>query len=452
MLANPGELMKKMEKRGIVPGLATTEALMDELGHPEDSLRVVHFAGSNGKGSVIAFLSTILEEAGYKVGCYISPAIRCKEEQFQINGCFIDKEELSLYYDRVGEAAGRLEKAGKDIPTVFEAETALAFLYFKDQKVDYALVETGMGGLLDATNIVKAPALTVITSISYDHMAYLGQTLTEIAGQKAGIIKPEVPVVLAENPEEAAMVIRNRARQCDSELMEIRPDQYQVLSEEYDGSSFMWEGEHFRINLPGRHQVSNAVTALTAAKWLLKGALIKKDDKIQKDYLKKNYDKIQIDDRVKKDDRGLLMRIFRRGLYKTRWPGRLDILGREPLTFLDGAHNPDGARRLAEFLQKHFTNRRIIYIIGVLKDKEYEKMMAYLLPLSQLVYVFKPDNPRGLAADQLAACVRDLGKEAVVCHGVRDALEQARAQALKDDILVICGSLSFMGDLLKESE
>lgn len=488
------ELLDRMKDRGIVPGLDTMEALLDVLGHPEESFSVVHFAGTNGKGSTIAFLDSILEEAGYRVGRYISPMISCKEEQFQINGSSISKEDLAVYYDLVKDAACQLEMAGKDIPTVFEAETAIAFLYFRDQKVDFALVECGMGGLLDATNVIKSPVLTVITSISYDHMGFLGHSLAEIAGQKAGIIKQGVPVILAENQEEAAVVVRNRAASCHSRLIEIKDEQYKILHEDYDGSTFLWgDGycEEFRIVLPGSHQVSNAVTALTAAFLLLEDAQIREDDHVQEDgqtredSIVREYglnreadqvredslthadsltleddqiqeaDQIQKDQNVRKNDQILkddliantVYNQMRRGLYKTRWPARLEIIGRDPLVFRDGAHNVDGAVKLADFLQKHFTNRRIIYIMGVLKDKEYEKMVACLLPLSQMAYVFKPDNDRGLEADLLAECVRKSGREVLVCQGVKDALTQALAQANKDDVLVVCGSLSFMGEL-----
>jgi dihydrofolate synthase/folylpolyglutamate synthase len=224
-------------------------------------------------------------------------------------------------------------------------------------------------------------------------------------------------VVLAENPEEAAAVIRKGAKQCQSDLIEIRNDQYEVLREDYDGNSFCWRGEEYRIPLPGRHQVSNAVTALEAAVCLLG-----------------------------KDHRHSSA-TFRRGLAHTSWPARLEIIGRDPLIYRDGAHNPDGACKLADFLQKHFTNKSIIYIIGVLKDKEYEKMMAYLLPFGQKAYVFRPDNARGLDAAVLADLIRTFGKEAVICQGVRDALNKALACADKEDILVACGSLSFMGEL-----
>ena len=418
------ELISKLKTKGIVPGLKAMEDLLDVLSHPEDSLSVIHIAGTNGKGSVCAFLSRILMEAGFRVGRYVSPTISCYEEHFQINESFIGKDRLSHYYDQVEEAISVLEEGGRATPTLFEAETAIALMYFKDEKVDYAIIETGMGGLMDATNVIQHPVLTIITSISYDHMAYLGDTLAEIAGQKAGIIKPHVPVILSENPQEAAAVVEEKARECDSPLIRVSPGDYEILFEDYDGSSFVWKDQEYRISLPGSHQISNAVTALSAASLLL--------STIPPAAFPQGLD---------------MDEILKIGLYLTRWPGRLEITGRNPLIYRDGAHNADGALRLSEFLQKHFTNRRIIYIIGVLKDKEYEKMLASMMPLADRAYCFCPNNERGLDADILADCVRSFGKEAVVCADVNEALDAALKYADRQDVLVVWGSLSFMEDM-----
>lgn len=427
---NYPNLIGKLQKKGIVPGLLAMNNLLEVLGHPEEALRVVHIAGTNGKGSILAFLSSVLQEAGYKTGRYTSPAISCYEERFQINGSNIKKDQLRRYFSIIEKAVSQLEKEKKATPTLFEAETAIAFLYFKEEKTDFALIETGMGGLLDATNAVKHPALTVIASISYDHMAYLGDTLTEIAKQKAGIIKPGVPVIVSENPEEALSVIKEMADRSRSSYRQIMEGEYRVLTEGFDGSSFLWKGTEYHILLPGRHQIANAVTALCAAKHLL--SEMPQNDR--GDFSREETALLQKDAMLQ-------------GLRKTRWPGRLELIKSAPLIFRDGAHNPDGARKLADFLQKHFTNRRILYIMGVLKDKDYERMLAYLLPLSDKAFVFRPDNVRGLDAETLAECVRSFGKEAVICDDVNHALQAARGQAGLEDVLVVCGSLSFMEEM-----
>ena len=426
------ERIDQLKKRGSVPGLAAIRSLLLELDHPERELPVVHIAGTNGKGSILAYLSSILIEAGYKVGRYLSPTIRCYEERFQMNGKNISREKLQILYEKVGEALERVEKKGRERPTLFEVETALAFLYFKEEKADFALIETGMGGSLDATNVVEQPLLAIISSISFDHRAFLGDTLEEIAKQKAGIIKKGCPVILAENPEEVCRVIEREAVVKKTACHKVCEEDYRVLEETCRGSSFFWQGETFETGLPGRHQISNAVTALEAAKLLLE-----KPGETRESLLEKTGGK-------KREE---LLAIEKRGIAHTRWPGRLEILKQEPLFYRDGAHNPDGACKLAAFLEKHFTNQRIIYIMGVLKDKEYEKMLDVLLPLAKRVYVFRPNNERGLCAKILKEAICKRGVEAVVCPDVRQAVRQAMADASKEDILVACGSLSFMEEM-----
>lgn len=412
------KLIEKLKKRGSIPGLEAVDGLLDRLGHPEEELPIIHIAGTNGKGSVFACLSSILEEAGYRVGRFVSPSISCYEERFQINGRYITKDELDRFYGMINEAMCKEEEDSNLKPTLFEVETALAFLYFKEKKVDFALIETGMGGMLDATNVIKHPVLTVISSISYDHKAMLGDTLEEIAFQKAGIIKENCPILLSENPPEVSRVIKEQARNKNAYFKEIRTQDYKVTEETAFSNRFRWNNEDYTLNLPGRHQISNAVIALSASEYLLKDMLPAERIKYQK-----------------------------AGLEKAVWPGRLEILKKRPLFYRDGAHNPDGAGKLADFLEKHFTNKKIIYIMGVLKDKEYRKMLEYLMPLARTVFVFRPENERGLCADILADEIRKFGISAVICPDVNEAVRQALAVAKEDDVLVACGSLSFMGEM-----
>ena len=430
---NSISLIEELKKRGSVPGLDAIEGLLEELGHPEDNLKIVHIAGTNGKGSIFAYLSSILIAAGFKVGRYISPTISCYEERFQINGEYITKDKLARLYNIVEEAMKREEEKTGLKPTLFEVETAISFLYFKEEKVDYALIEVGMGGRMDATNVIRHPELTVISSISYDHQAFLGDTLEEIAWQKAGIIKESCPVVLSENSDEVCKVIEQEATKKKVKCIEIKPTDYEVLSETPYGSTFLWKEQRYETKLPGRHQVSNAVTALAASEYLFR-----------KDYEKNNARKAI----AKKLDEMNVKSAQQGGIIRTCWPGRLEVLKKEPLFYRDGAHNPDGAKKLAAFLQKYFTNKKIIYIMGVLKDKEYKKMLRYLMPMAKEVYVFKPKNERGLSAQILADTIKEVADVSVTIESdVNAAVFRALDTAKPDDVLVACGSLSFMEEM-----
>ena len=420
-------LIEELKKRGSVPGLDAIEGLLEELGHPEDNLKIVHIAGTNGKGSIFAYLSSILIAAGFKVGRYISPTISCYEERY------ITKDKLARLYNIVEEAMKREEEKTGLKPTLFEVETAISFLYFKEEKVDYALIEVGMGGRMDATNVIRHPELTVISSISYDHQAFLGDTLEEIAWQKAGIIKESCPVVLSENSDEVCKVIEQEATKKKVKCIEIKPTDYEVLSETPYGSTFLWKEQRYETKLPGRHQVSNAVTALAASEYLFR-----------KDYEKNNARKAI----AKKLDEMNVKSAQQGGIIRTCWPGRLEVLKKEPLFYRDGAHNPDGAKKLAAFLQKYFTNKKIIYIMGVLKDKEYKKMLRYLMPMAKEVYVFKPKNERGLSAQILADTIKEVADVSVTIESdVNAAVFRALDTAKPDDVLVACGSLSFMEEM-----
>lgn len=468
------KIIEKLKKRGSTPGLEPVRALLAALKHPEEKIAVVHIAGTNGKGSVFAFLSAILQEGGYRVGRYISPTIHSYEERFQINGQEISPEKLEKYYVRMERAMEQMERTQQPPlrqPTLFEVETALAFLYFAEEQVDVALIETGMGGTHDATNVVEHPLLTVISSVSYDHKAFLGDTLEEIAGEKAGIIKENVPVIVSENMPEVCRVMKETADSKHALCTFIRETDYQIEEESVTGSTFIWKKHRFSIFLPGQHQISNAVTALAAAEELgkllpaagqrelpapgeaarresagnalspPKGAAWQAAGKITQQSAG------EAARFIPETGKNLDWPALQNGLAAARWPGRLELLGERPYTFRDGAHNPDGARKLAQFLEKHFTNRRIIYIMGVLKDKEYEKMLAELMPLASEIYTFRPNNERGLSGEVLAACAQRFGIPSHCCQDVNEAIRRGREKAEQEDVIVICGSLSFMEEM-----
>ena len=309
-----------------------------------------------------------------------------------------------------------MEERGWETPTIFEAETAIALMYFRDEKVDYALIETGMGGLKDATNVIKHPFLTIITSISEDHKAFLGDTLEEIACQKAVIIKKNVPVILGINEAIVCDVVRKTCKNAGARCIAIKKEDVSDVRETPTGSDFCYLGEEYHIKLPGYHQIENAANAIQAA------LLIREAE---------GPDSVSITD-------------IKEGLAQARWPGRLELIAEDPPFYMDGAHNPDGARKLAAFLQKHFTNRKIIYIMGVLRDKDYPLMLEYLMPLAASVYVFTPGNQRGLEARELAKAVASFHIPVTICENVNEAVQRAGTEQKDADCFVLCGSLSFM--------
>ena len=388
---------------GCVPGLASMRRLMAELGDVQDKLTVIHIAGTNGKGSVSAMLERALRLAGYRTGRYNSPAVFFEEEKFQVNGEPIGKEELDGLFCEIAGACERMTARGFAHPTLFEAETAAAFLWFYRQKCEIVLLEAGLGGAMDATNIIKKPLLSVLTSISMDHMALLGDTLVEIAGQKAGIIKEGCPVVTARQRPEVYEVLARVCRKRRAPLFGVDaaaeaasgPVRYE------DGYlCFDWKNySHLRLSLLGAYQVENGMCAVRTLEVLGGLGFPVKEE------------------------------VMREGLRTTVWPGRFEVLSRSPLLVADGAHNADAADKLRRTLELGFTNYRIIYIIGVLRDKEHEKILKCLLPLAEKVYTVTPDSPRALSGEELC---REAGKfhGDVSCAGsVREALEQALKQA-----------------------
>ena len=365
--------IQNTNKFGSVLGLDNIRELLERLGNPQDQLRVVHIAGTNGKGSTLAFLAGIFRESGYRAGRYVSPASFSYEERFRINEENISKKDLCFYMEKIKNVAEEMVKDGLSHPTMFEIETALSFLYFLDKKVDVVLLETGMGGRLDATNVVKKPIATVIASIGMDHMQFLGDTLEKIASEKAGIIKEGCPVISYDNTKEVNEVIKNKAKQMHAKVTFVNSAGIRVLQESLNGESFSYRSsdgrwyEKIEIPLLGRHQINNAALALETLNVI------------------KNY--YCISDFQTED-----------GMRKTIWRGRIEILEREPMVICDGAHNPDGAKSLLSFLQNNFTNQRLIYIMGVLSDKDYEQMVQILAPAADKIYTVAPDNPRALSS------------------------------------------------------
>lgn len=417
--------IQNTNKFGSVLGLDNIRELLERLGNPQDQLRVVHIAGTNGKGSTLAFLAGIFRESGYRAGRYVSPASFSYEERFRINEENISKKDLCFYMEKIKNVAEEMVKDGLSNPTMFEIETALSFLYFLDKKVDVVLLETGMGGRLDATNVVKKPIATVIASIGMDHMQFLGDTLEKIASEKAGIIKEGCPVISYDNTKEVNEVIKNKAKQMHAKVTFVNSAGIRVLQESLNGESFSYRSsdgrwyEKIEIPLLGRHQINNAALALETLNVI------------------KNY--YCISDFQTED-----------GMRKTIWRGRIEILEREPMVICDGAHNPDGAKSLLSFLQNNFTNQRLIYIMGVLSDKDYEQMVQILAPAADKIYTVAPDNPRALSSRELCNCISKYHQNVEERQRLAECLSEVRQKAEKDDVIIICGTLSFQNELINQ--
>ena len=406
-------------KLGSVPGLDNMANLTEALHHPEDSLHVIHVAGTNGKGSVSTFIAAMAHAGGKKVGRYISPTIFNYQERFQINSRSIGKKKLAGYLTRLKDVCDSLTGKGLPHPTSFEIETALAFLYFKDERCDLVVLEAGMGGRLDATNIIKAPEICVLTSISMDHMQMLGNDLTHIAEEKCGIIKKGTRVVSAPQLPEVENVIRSR---CDS--LKIEPvfvDETAVSSVKRNlkKQSFRYKGREYSIGLLGSYQILNACLALETMK-IYENETVLSEEKRQK------------------------------ALLNAEWPGRFQLIHKNPYFVVDGAHNVDGARSLMESIELYFTNRPIVYIMGMFRDKEYEKVAAITCPRAmQVITVATPNHPRALPALDLAMEVRKVNQNVTTAASLEEAVEMAYLFAGKEAVIVAFGSLSFLGKLIE---
>lgn len=411
------DALQGLQKFGSILGLERIQELLRRLGDPQKSLKFVHVAGTNGKGSIVAFLSQILQEAGYQVGMYTSPGLMGFQDRIRVGGEDIADEALIRLTKRVLSAMEAMVSEGLSSPTEFEAVTALAFLYFLEKQCDVVVLEVGLGGRLDSTNVIDAPLVSVITPVDYDHMEILGNTLGEIAGEKAGILKTGTVLVLHPQREEADQVIHARARELDIPVHSVLPGQALHLSRTLEGQSFSLAGETFTLGILGDHQIANALTAMAAIR-----VLEEKGFTVSHEALKK-------------------------GLANARWGGRFEVLSAEPAVLADGAHNPQGARVLAENLNNYFPGRQGIFIMGVLADKDYNAMIEAVLPFSKGFFTVTPKNNRALKAELLATAIQDRGKAAMAMASVGEALAEARRMAEPTDYICFFGSLYTMAEI-----
>lgn len=417
------EYMDDLQSYGSVPGLTSIINLCEKLGNPQERLKFVHIAGTNGKGSTLAFISEILKEAGYRVGRYISPTIFEYRERIQVNGRMITKKDLCRLMTEVKDACEALVRERKAHPTPFEVETALSFLYFVEKECDIVVLETGLGGEQDATNLIQNTLVAVLASVSMDHMGILGNSLSEIAMQKAGIIKDGCRVVSTLQETEVQTVIEEKCRQYNVPLMIADGSRATKIKSTLEKQRFSYgKYKDAEISLIGRYQIHNAVLAIEAVESLsLCGYPVSE-------------------------------KAVYAGLKKAVWPGRFQLLCKKPVFIADGAHNRDGAARLAQSVEFYFTNKRIIYIMGILRDKEQEEIIRQTYSYAQQILTVPTKGARGTSSYELACEVSRYCGNVTALDSVQEAVELSFLMADKDTVIIAFGSLSYLGELITTVE
>ena len=397
------------------PGLERIENLCEKLGNPQDSLKFVHVAGTNGKGSFCSMLDSILREAGYKVGLFTSPYISEFNERIRFNGENISNEDLIEVTEFIKPIADAME----DKPTEFELITAIGFEYFKRKGCDTVILEAGLGGRLDSTNIIKTPILSVITGIALEHTEILGDTVEKIAAEKAGIIKAGVPVIFGGNDEAAGRVIAQKALEMGSSYEKVDRSSLKIEKADLDGSVFSFnQRSSLKIPLLGTYQTYNAANVLTAV-----------------DVLQKNgYD--------------ISENAIKIGLSKAKWSARFEIISKNPLVIYDGAHNPQGVDNAVKSVLQYFEGERVCIISGVMKDKDYTYMAERIASVAHKVFTVTPDNPRSLDAKEYAKVFSKLSIDSEG-YSTIDKAAEAAVKYCKDNgkALVCLGSLYMYADV-----
>lgn len=414
------EYIQNLQSLGSHLGLECVTELCRRIGNPQDDLKFIHIAGTNGKGSILAMVSETLAACGYKTGRYISPTISDYRERFQINGRMIGKKLLCEYVERLKEVCGEMTAEGFAHPTPFEFETALAFLYFKEKQCDVVVLETGMGGETDATNIITTTMIAVLASISMDHMQFLGNTLSKIAKVKAGIIKEGIQVVSAWQVPEAAAVIEQTCTDKHAIIHWADKEKAKMLGASDRGMRFSYKDHSkMKLSLRGTYQLVNGAVALEVL-----------------DCLKEKFGFHLPEEKI------------RNAFENICWQGRFEKIAKKPDFYIDGAHNEAAAKSLAETIEFYFTNKKIIYIMGVLKDKEYEKIIEATHPYADSIITVKtPHNERAMDAYGLAKAVSAYHKKVTAADSLEEAVEMAYLMAGNDAVILAFGSLSYLGEL-----
>lgn len=393
------EYIDNLNKFGSVLGLDSIKALLGVLGNPQEELKVIHVAGTNGKGSTIAFMEFILVEAGYKVGKYTSPVVFDYLEKYQINGKYISDESFAKLANKLKESLARLKEEQGIQPTIFEVETAMAFEYFRNEKCDIVLLETGMGGDMDATNVCEKVLASVIVSISLDHIGFLGETVEEIAYHKAGIIKKDCPVVVMKQRQAVIDVIKKYADEKNSEM-------------------YIAEETSLPVSLKGEWQQYNAGVA------------------------------VKVMDIVRKQGYAITDEHIKKGLVNTKWPGRFEKISENPLVIIDGAHNPDAARSLRHTVDKEYGETKLVYIMGVLGDKDFTEVIKMMADRAEYIITVTPPNPRALEAIKLKEAIEGHNPNVQWTTSIEEAYDIAMDKLKKLEgkkAILAFGSLSYLG-------
>ncbi|CAH2214466.1 bifunctional folylpolyglutamate synthase/dihydrofolate synthase [Tepidibacter aestuarii] len=410
-------------KFGRVLGLDNITELLSLLGNPQDDLNIIHVAGTNGKGSTCSFINSMLISGGYKVGLYTSPYLESFTERIRVNSENIQESELARVTEIVKTKVDNMVESGFNHPTEFEIVTAIAFYYYKEQNVDFVVLEVGMGGRFDATNVVKKPLINVITPISIDHTDYLGDTLAKIAYEKGGIIKDDCEVVMYPQNKESEVVIQNIVKEKNCILTMANIEDKEITKMDVFGQVFNCKVkdrmyDNLEIQLMGRHQVNNAIVALNVIS-----------------ILKDKYD-FEISDENIYD-----------GLKNTKWAGRIEVLRKDPLFIIDGAHNEDGANSLCNTIDGYMGDKDITLVLGMLKDKDVKTVCEILIPRCKDIITTKPNNPRAMKSSELKEIINSVGKECASCDDIEEAVKLAIKKTDKNSVIICAGSLYMIGDI-----
>ncbi|ALP90109.1 bifunctional folylpolyglutamate synthase/dihydrofolate synthase [Clostridium butyricum] len=406
-------------------GLERTHRLLELLGSPQNKLKLIHIAGTNGKGSTTSMISKVLIGMGFKVGMYTSPYLEVFEERIQINGVNIPKDKLIDNLENVKYAVSKVIEEGYEHPTEFEIITALMFLYFYNEKIDYGVIEVGLGGRLDSTNVI-IPKVSVITSISMDHINILGNTIEEIAKEKSGIIKEDVPVILYPQKKEAEDVILKAAHNNDSKVYYVKTDDGNLKGIDYDNitQNVQVNGLNgiYNVDLPllGEHQILNLCVAIKVVEVLCQV------EKIQ-------YNKEIIEESLK----------------DVKWIGRLETLNRNPLIVIDGAHNIDGIRVLKNNIRKYFKYNKMYLLLGILADKQVDEMIKEITPMAEKIFALTPHSDRAELSEDLKREIEKVNQNVEAFDDYNEAINEALKVAEDDDLILVSGSLYMIGDMRK---
>lgn len=417
------EKIHELERFGSVLGLERMTVLLEKLGNPEKNLKIVHVAGTNGKGSICKYIYEVLQADGYKVGLYTSPFLEVFNERIEFDGEYISDYDLEEYTKKVLLKVDEMVADGMDSPTEFEVVTAIAFLYFEQKKSDYVVLEVGLGGRGDSTNVVENPIVTVIASISFDHTDRLGNTLALIAGEKAGIIKNHCPVISGAESTEAKDVIVAKAKEMEAPFYDATQLSYTISKETLSGYVFSTEilgikYENLEISMVGEHQVKNALIALYAI------TLIEQENKIS-----------------------LSRKAIFEGMKKAKQIGRFEVMNEFPYVIIDGAHNPDGALALKNAVTKQFVDKKILMIVGILADKDVETVIDTFISITKDFVATEPNNPRKMEAVALADMIKGKKAKCTICKTPREAVTFSLKNEENYDLVLFAGSLYLIGEI-----